>query len=160
MLSELEVLKIAKGIEETGYNFYKQAVEHFKDEDLKRIFEYLALEELEHIKTFDKLYDKVSQRTGEPEYLYDEETSSYLKAIGETSVFNRKDLTTNVMEDIYTAKQALLMGMQAEKDSILFYEAVLANTREEMLIKVLKRLVKEEVKHLHDLKNLINGISE
>lgn len=158
MLNELEILKIAIGIEEAGYKFYKQAVEHFKDEDLKIIFEHLALEELDHINTFERIYKKLSERQEDKEYLYDEEVSTYLKALSETAVFNRVGLTLNMMDDVHGAKQALMIGIQAEKDSILFYEAVVANTKEEMTSKVLKRLIKEEIKHLHELRNLINQI--
>ena len=159
MLNELEVLEIAKGIEEGGYAFYNNAASNAKDESRKKIFEYMAAEELEHIKTFERIHQRVVETLGkDAPYIYEEEVSAYLRAIWDTAVFNVKGITLNNMTEIHDAKEALLIGLQAEKDSILFYETVQAHTREELTKKVLSRLIKEEVKHLHDLKNLLEQV--
>ncbi len=159
LLNELEVLEIAKGIEETGYNFYKKSAESFEGEEIKEIFEYLAMEEQEHIKTFERVKDKVVNILGDnkPE-CFEESISAYLNAISETAVFNVNGITANSIDSIKSPREALLIGLQAEKDSILFYEIVLANTKEDMTKKVLERLIKEEVKHLHDIKGLLDQL--
>ncbi|QZY55129.1 ferritin family protein [Crassaminicella profunda] len=161
--SELEILKIAKGIEEAGYDFYKKASEKFDDEDVKKMFEYLAAEEMEHKNTFQNLYDRVAEKLEkqeEAQSLYDEPTTEYLKAISETAIFNTNGLTSNKVENIHSVKDALIIGLQAEKDSILFYEAIVKNTKFEMTKLVLERLIKEEVKHLHKFKRLIDGLEK
>lgn len=161
--SELEILKIAKGIEEAGYDFYKKAEAKFEDEDVKKMFEYLAAEEMEHKDTFQSLYERVAEKLEKEEeakYLYDELTTDYLKAISETAIFNTNGLTSNKLENIYSVKDALMIGLQAEKDAILFYEAIVRNTKFEMTKLVLERLIKEEVKHLHKFKKLIDGLEK
>lgn len=158
MLNELEVLKIAKGIEETGYHFYKQAAASFNDTSIKEVFEYLAQEELEHLKTFERIYSRVEEIMEPNEsYAYDEEVTAYLRAIIDTAVFNVNGITNNGVAGAYGYREVLLMGLQAEKDSILFYEKILGNTKVDMTRKVLDRLIKEEVKHIHDLKRLLNN---
>lgn len=158
-LNELEVLQIAKKIEETGYKFYKEAAAKFEDEDMKNIFEYLASEEHEHIITFQRIYERVAEKSKEQKFLvYDEEVTAYLKAISETAVFHVRELTNNRINHLLSPRDALLMGLQAEKDSILFYEEILKHTKEEIIEKTLKRLIREEIKHLHKFRNLINDI--
>ncbi|TCO77984.1 ferritin family protein [Marinisporobacter balticus] len=159
--SELEILKIAKGTEEAGYTFYKKAAEKFNDEDIKKMFEYLAAEEMDHVKTFQRIYDQVAEKLAGKdleEYLYDETTSAYLRAISETAVFNTNGLTNHKIDQTHSVKDALLIGLQAEKDAILFYEAVSKNTKLEMTRKVLDRLIKEEMKHLHKFKSLLDEL--
>ncbi|WZL73108.1 ferritin family protein [Clostridiaceae bacterium 35-E11] len=158
-LNELEVLQIAKKIEETGYKFYKEAAAQFEDEEIKNIFEYLALEEQEHIETFQRIYERVLEKTQEQKPLiYEASVAAYLKALSETAVFNVRELTKQRVGYVYTAKEALIMGLQAEKDSILFYEEILKHTEVEILQKTLKRLIREEIKHLHKFRNLINAL--
>lgn len=158
-LNELEVLQIAKKIEETGYKFYKEAAAQFEDEEIKNIFEYLALEEQEHIVTFQRIYERVLEKTKEQKpLLYEESVAAYLKALSETAVFNVRELTKKRVDYVYTAKEALIMGLQAEKDSILFYEEILKHTEVEIIQKTLKRLIREEIKHLHKFRNLINAL--
>lgn len=158
-LNELEVLQIAKRIEETGYQFYKEAAAKFEDEEIKEIFEYLALEEQEHIVTFQRIYDRVLEKSKEEKpVVYEESVAAYLRALSETAIFNVRELTSKRVDDVYTAKEALLMGLQAEKDSILFYEEILKHTEVEIIQKTLKRLIREEIKHLHKFRNLIKDL--
>lgn len=159
LLNELEVLEISIGIEESGYEFYTKAFENFEDEKVKKIFKYLADEEKDHIETFKRIKNKVINILGDnkPEN-FDESISAYLKAISDTAVFNVNGITINNFESIKSPRDALLIGLQAEKDSILFYEVLLGNTKESMTKKVLDRLIKEEVKHLHDIRNFIEEL--
>ncbi|WP_053955069.1 ferritin family protein [Inediibacterium massiliense] len=162
-LNELEILKIAKGIEEAGYDFYKSAQEKFEDEEIKNMFKYLALEELEHMKTFENIHNRVAEKLENNEIkecAYNEATTAFLRAISETAIFNVNGITLNKIENIYTVKEALYIGLQAEKDSILFYEAVLKNTKVDLTRKVLERLIKEEVKHLYKFKTLMDEMDE
>ena len=159
LLNELEVLQIAEKIEEAGYSFYKQVSHNFKDQAVQEIFEYLAEEELAHIETFKRVNQRVLEALGNKEpYSYDESVSAYLRAISNTAVFNVNNLIMSNLTGIQSPREALLIGLQAEKDSILFYEIILANTKEEMTKKVVRRLIKEEVKHLHDIKSLLDGL--
>ncbi|MCT4595438.1 MAG: ferritin family protein [Anaeromicrobium sp.] len=158
-LNELEVLKIAKGIEETGYNFYKSAAEKFKDLEVKEMLEQLADEEMEHMITFQRIYERVKEKSlNEDVNSFDEETTAYLKAISETSVFNVNNVTGGAISLVRTPADVIRMGMQAEKDSILFYETVLKHTKEELTQKTLRRLIKEEIKHLHEFRNLLEEV--
>ncbi|MEW9121390.1 MAG: ferritin family protein [Thermotaleaceae bacterium] len=155
----LELLKIAKGVEEEGYRFYTEAAARFDEEHIKKTFEYLAVEEAEHVLVFERLYQKVAESKKEQEVqLEDEAVTQYLKAISDTAIFNTNGLTNYKVSQVHTVKDALLIGLQAEKDAILFYETMLKNTSDPSLQKVLQRLIKEEVKHLYHFNMLIQEL--
>ena len=157
--NELELLKMAKGVEEEGYRFYMEAAGRFQEENIQQMFQYLALEELEHIRVFEQLYDRVAERREmKQEYLMEEEVFQYLKAISDTAIFNTKGLTYHRVMQVNTVKDALLIGIQAEKDAILFYETFLKNTKADITKKVLERLIKEEIKHLYHFNMLVQGL--
>ena len=160
-LNELEVLKIAKGIEEEGFRFYSEAAGKYDQGDIRAMFQHLAEEEQEHTRLFQEIYDKtVKAGAREEDYLYDEVVASYIHAISETAVFNTKGLTNSRLKSVDNARDALLMGMQAEKDAILFYEAILKHTRLESTKKILNDLIEEEMRHLHKLKLFIERLGE
>lgn len=158
-LNELEILKIAKGIEETGYNFYKDAAEKFKELEVKDMFDHLAEEEMEHMVTFQRIYDRVKEKSeNEDVNIFDEETTAYLTAISETSVFNVNKVNGRAIELVKTPRDVVRLGIQAEKDSILFYETVLKHAKEDLIKKTLTRLIKEEIKHLSTFKTLLEEL--
>ncbi|MBB6218735.1 rubrerythrin [Anaerosolibacter carboniphilus] len=152
-LNELDVLKIAIGAEEEGHRFYIEAAGQYDDPQIKEMFLHLAEEEMDHIKTFQDIYKRVSSEEGRS--VYEEPISAYLRALSETAVFNTNGLTNHRVRNVSSVKEALLIGIQAEKDSILFYETVQNHTKHERTKKVLSRLIKEEIKHLHKLRMLI-----
>jgi rubrerythrin len=157
-LNEVDVLKIAIGAEQEGHRFYTEAAGQYNDPQIKEMFLHLAAEEMDHIKTFQDIYKRV---TKEEEYsFYEESISAYLRAISETAIFNTNGLTNYRVKNVSSVKEALLIGIQAEKDAILFYEAVQSHTKHERTRKVLARLIKEEVKHLHKMKTLIQEQGE
>ena len=57
------------------------------------------------------------------------------------------------MKDI---TKALELGIQAEKDSILFYTEMIINARYVEAKNAFRRLLKEEKKHLIDLQTRLN----
>lgn len=54
-----KVLKMAIKHEERSYQMYKRAAQGITDEDTKKIFEFLAEEEVRHMKMLEDEYDRV-----------------------------------------------------------------------------------------------------
>ncbi len=158
-LNELEVLKIAQKIEEEGLRFYTEAMENAESEEIKKIFGLLAEEEKAHASLFSKLYLGAKESSNsDDEYIFDEATSAYLKAISDTAVFNTNSLTNSKTKDVRNSKDALLLGIQAEKDAILFYTKLNEVVKFENTKKYLKELVEEEKGHLEHLMNLYKSL--
>ena len=150
--NELELLKMAQKIEQEGESFYISAAERAKDDSIKEMFLNLAKEEKYHREYFEKLYEEASKESSiSDEYLLDEHTSAYIASISNAAVFNKEGIMAEMLGQVETAKEAIIMGIQAEKDSILFYSKLYESTRMESAKENLKKLIKEEEKHLSEL---------
>jgi len=142
----VEVIEMAKDIEERGHNFYKNQAEKTQDKELKKLFSKLAEDELDHYKRFEELGNLLKDGSRkELEYVYDPDVSAYLEAIVEFTIFPVDEAVE--IKDIVDAVQ---IAIYAEKDSILFYTEML-EYNEGQTADILKELIKEEKKHLLDL---------
>ncbi|MBI5746761.1 MAG: hypothetical protein HZA13_07150 [Nitrospirae bacterium] len=54
-----KALKMAIKHEEKSYQMYKRAAQGVTDKDTKKIFEFLADEEIKHMKMLEDEYDRV-----------------------------------------------------------------------------------------------------
>ncbi|MEJ6949524.1 ferritin-like domain-containing protein [Natronospora cellulosivora (SeqCode)] len=144
----LEVIEMAKDIEKRGYEFYTNQAKISKNKDLKELFLKLAKDEKDHYQRFIEISNIISEQTKkEAEYVYDPEVSAYLQSIVEFSVFPADE--TVKIEDI---KEALQLAIYAEKDSILFYQEMLAHNDGQTSL-IIEKLIKEEKQHLLELVN-------
>ncbi|MFW5981068.1 MAG: ferritin-like domain-containing protein [bacterium] len=142
----VEVIEMAKDIEKRGQNFYSNQAEKAEDQQLKDLFLKLAADEKDHYHRFEQLSKVISEATKqEAEYVYDPDVSAYLEAIIEFSIFPADE--TVAIEDM---EEAIRLAIYAEKDSILFYQEMLSQNKDQTAT-VLKQLIKEEKKHLLEL---------
>ncbi|MHB9093069.1 MAG: ferritin-like domain-containing protein [Eubacteriales bacterium] len=110
-----DVTRMALSMEERGFSFYNWAAQQFHNEDVTNMFIRLAQEEKEHAMVFKRLMDLPD--TGEE---VSADTGRYLRILAESGVVfpDHQDISH---ETVKTPADALAVGIQAEKDSILFY---------------------------------------
>ncbi|MDA8234883.1 MAG: hypothetical protein M0Z31_08825 [Clostridia bacterium] len=77
-------------------------------------------------------------------------TAEYLKAVLSTTLFPE---SLQSLEGVKTIKDALAVGIQAEKDAILLYHELYQNTENPETKEVLSKLLEEEKMHLVDLRD-------
>lgn len=156
--NDLEALEIAIRIEERGESFYSQATALATTEDTKAMLEDLALQEGQHAATFREIYNELSGRKHEFDdlYLYEPEVVAYLRAMAESSIFPSDDRLREIMENVEDIQGVLKIGIQAEKDSILFYTEMIINAKFVEAKDAFRKLLKEEKKHLIDLQTKLN----
>lgn len=147
-LKTAEIARIAMTIEEKGSNFYSALAGQVEDERAKQVFKKLAEEEKEHRRVFEKIHT-----TYDSEELLDPEASAYLTAVIKGNVFPGASTLKNFVEGIRTVKDALAIGVQAEKDAILLYHELITRTKSEKARKMLYDLLEEEKMHLTELRN-------
>ena len=141
----VEVLEMAKDIEKRGYDFYIGQAKKVKG-NLVELFGKLADDELDHYRRFEELIKMVKKDTQrQAEYVYEPEVSAYLAALVEFSVFPKGQAG-----QVETVEEALTVAINAEKDSILFYQEMLVNNQGEAA-RVIRKLIEEEKQHLLDL---------
>jgi rubrerythrin len=142
-----ELYRIAMQMERTGLAFYTAIAEQSQDLSTRAVYEYLASAEKRHLKTFRKLWNKIGKSA--PPESYKGEYRKYLKALIKDTVF-----PSTAAAKSRAAKSgpsaALKTGIQAEKDSILFYtelRSLVQNPEKEAV----KKILNEEKRHLRRL---------
>lgn len=149
--STKEIVDIAVGVEETGYEFYRAAMKKFKETAVSEVFDFLAREEIVH----KELFQSMASAKGD-EGVFTDEYYSYLKAIGGARIFDRDSIDANtIISTIDTPLRAVQYAFNAEKDSILLYSEMKGLYREgSENIGVLDRIIAEERKHVTTLIDL------
>ncbi len=148
--SILEAVELAVGIEEEGEHFYALAAKKTEDPEMKKLFEILREKEVEHKNTFRKLYSDMADKQGDSDaglYLLDPEVAAYFHGYVESAVFPVKGSAVEIIERCEGPSDILRLGMQAEKDSILYYHELTAHSPYPDAAELLKEIIAEEHRH-------------
>ncbi|MBW7899639.1 hypothetical protein B188_10340 [Candidatus Brocadiaceae bacterium B188] len=156
--NDAEALKIAMIIEEEGLEFYSILMKNAKDAKVKNIFSELALAEEKHLALFQKMYAEITSQTNPMQGCEDYTVDLYLKDLVDTGIFTKKGEARRVAMVIKTDIDALKIGIQAEKDSILYYTEAAKNTRHKGGKKAFEQLIAEEKKHLKILAKQLEAL--
>ena len=151
LFSGSELLEIALGIERNGAAFYQALADKTHNRNAKAIYDYLASEERKHLDTFQGMLNTVGQY--QPPEAYAEEYMLYLKSLVDSLVFSNVTEAQQKVEKISSEIEALDTGIQAEKDSILFYTEMQNFVRQPDQ-KVVLNIIGEEKAHLRQLSQL------
>jgi len=146
-----ELLEIAMGIERNGMAFYQALADKTGKRDIKDIYTYLAGEEKKHLDTFQGMSSSLGQ--AKPPETYGDEYMLYLKSLVDSVVFSNVAEAQQKAGKMSNEIEALDTGIQAEKDSILFYTE-LQNLVRERDRKVVLNISDEEKNHLRQLSEL------
>jgi rubrerythrin len=157
IFSGSELLEVALGIERNGTAFYQALAEKTKNDSARLIYEHLAAEEIKHLKTFQGMLDAVGNY--QPPEGYAEEYELYLKSLVESSVFTDVAHAQQIAARISSEAEALDIGIQAEKDSVLFYTEM-KNMVKPADHQIILNIINQERDHLNQLSQLKRTISE
>jgi rubrerythrin len=157
IFSGSEMLEVALGIEENGAAYYRALAEKSPEPSARAIYEQLANEELKHQKTFRTMLDAVGQYR--PPQDYTEDYGLYLKSLVDSSVFTSVDQARQQAAQVASSAEALDIGIQAEKDSVLFYSEMqnLVKPADRQLI---EKIISEERGHLNQLLQLKKALPQ
>lgn len=153
LFNDLEALEIAIAIEERGEAFYRAAAKRLKEKESKEMLIRLADEEQDHAETFRLLYEQALDKKldFDDDYIFDPEVSAYLRAMISSTVFPSQEEQDEIFKRIDGIVDVLKIGIQAEKDSILYYTQMVISSKFVEAKDAFRRLIKEEKKHLIDL---------
>lgn len=153
--SDLEALKMAIGIERRGERFYILSAEKIeqRDKDAANMLKQLASDEAEHAKVFQELYDSAFEVKDDFDdtYLFESEVVAYFNSMVKNLIFPSDEEQDNILDGIEDVEDVLKLGIQAEKDSILFYTEMIIHSKYVEAKNAFRKLLKEEKKHLRDL---------
>ncbi len=145
-----DAIEISLRIEKEGLLFYESAAKKVHDLRVRNMFSRLADEEREHIQSLQEkarfLQPAIASRARPKEYLQ--------RFIGEElqgKIFPAKDFSS---QNIRSDKQALELGIAAEKRSIEILQGLLKGERKLDVKVIFSHLLVEEKKHLALLEDL------
>lgn len=159
LFNDLEGLRIAMEIETRGKEFYRQAYEQAVKQEHKDLFLLLMNDEVDHYNTFKKIFTVLKERkeANSDDYLFDHESSRYLTVLAESQVFPREEQAQGMIAGLKTISAILETALQAEKDSILFYDELAKSAKFEDARKIFNTLKTEEQAHAVKIMEMINA---
>lgn len=114
-----EVFQIAVRIEENGERFYREMAEKIDDADVRRLFTFLAEEEVAHRRFYEGLIAEAEPF--EPEESYPGEYFDHLRSYAEGIIFSQEKFEEK-MKEIEDPSAALDFAIGVEWDSIHYYQ--------------------------------------
>ncbi len=160
-INDDEALRIASNLEKEGYDFYIEASKQVKSAKAKRMFKQLAEAEQKHLVHFDDLRAKLHARKGQIPWGEDDEmVSAYVRSLIGTGVFTGSGKKSSVAKKNISEEQACKIGIQTERDSILFFDEASRLCRDRRGRKMFKALIDEEKQHLTDLARHLNQLKK
>ena len=146
-----EVFKIAIQIEENGKKFYEESQKILSNPGIKKLFEELAEQEVEHKRRFESLKAQLpAASTVAAVWDPDNELDQYIKTMADAHVFVSSVSLKDQLAQVKDEKSALKMAIEFEKDSVLFF-LTLEDSTDKKDQELIKTLVKEEQGHLKRL---------
>lgn len=144
-----EVFQIAEQIERNGAKFYRRVADEFADAPSRNLLLDLAAMEVDHERTFAEMRENFS-KGGAAAAIFDpyDEVVLYLRAIADGHVFDVKADPSERLTGNETMEQILKMGIEFEKDSVVFYEGIREIVPQNLGKEKVEAIVKEEMKHI------------
>lgn len=150
-----EVFQVAVRIEENGERFYRTLGARLGS-DTKKLFDFLAKEEVVHKETFARMLTKLEKY--EPAASFPEEYFAYLRAYAENRIFTR-DRLDQAMAGITNALAAIDYALGMEVDSIVYYQDIKQMVAPNQHA-IIDKIIEEERKHFLKLTEMKNRLKE
>jgi rubrerythrin len=148
IFSVREVIAQAIQTEKTGNEFYTAMAKKFhENNELKKLFETLAAQEIKHEQVFTALKDKIKDEAPEGW----DEVALYLKAIVDSEFFLGKDKSLSAVRNVNTSAEAIKFALGFERETLLYYYGLRDMIQDK---KVVDEIIKEEKSHIVWLSDL------
>ena len=152
-----EVFIMAEEIERNGAKFYRASAKKFPD--VSDTFIQLAEMEDEHGKTFKAMHAELSgPEVDPPVFDPDGQADMYLEVMADDHVFDIKTDPLELLNNIETAKDVLLMAVTMEKDSIAFYVGLRASVSNKAGKDKIEAIITEEYNHIVTLSKMLKDL--
>ncbi len=149
--SASELINMAIGNEKRGIAFYDVMTRSTDSAAARRVFQYLADMEREHIEIFKEMLAEVSEYPAAETCT--QEYSDYLKALIDTAIFTDDLATGEMANQVDSDRKALELAIGAEKDAILFYYTM-KDILPQRAHATVDKIIAEEKAHLSQLSEL------
>ncbi len=145
--SGAEIFQIAMELEDAGRAFFETLAEKSENPDLAGLCRYLAGQETDHYAKFKKMSEELTQRPASRPLTWDE--LHFAKILIEERVLSSPEAARDAAGS-GDVVGILETAIQLEKDSILFYNELLAEV-DEKDVPAVQEIIDEEKRHLRAL---------
>ncbi len=153
-----EALKKALEMEEKGHCFYSDSSRKIENDITKKTFEFLANNELLHIKSIKDFYETLVKSGGFPKLNIDKVRD---KRAEELSIFSKNiDELKEKIKPSDSDREACEFAIDFENAGYAYYENMLKEAKEESLKRLLEFLLEEEKKHCEAMMTLHSFIAD
>jgi rubrerythrin len=150
--NEIEAAMIAQNMEKHGLEFYQRAAARTKDMATRDVFLRLAEDEKKHLARFEELEEILqADRRAKKGYTDDADLAAYIDRLVETQVFADEGAVARLAEHATSDYEALAVAIRAERDSILFYQEMMAFIESNRARAAFSTILDEEREHLRIL---------
>ena len=146
-----DIFEIAIRIEENGSSFYRYAVQIAKDEEAKKLFNYLADEEDKHKTIFKEMLSKVEKH--KPPENYPGEYGAYLRDYVDSNIVFTREAMDSELSKVKDTLSAINFAIRSELDSILYYHEIKRFISESQHDSI-DKIIDEERKHFETLSEI------
>jgi rubrerythrin len=151
-------MELAVQTEKGGKLFYETVASQSKDEELKKLFSYLANEEDKHIRVFEDIAGTIKVAADEVPANW-EEVVPYLRAVTESRYFLGTDKALALARDAKTPSQAAKLALAFEKETMVFYMEA-ADLVPALNRPAVETLIREERAHVRKLTGYLQTCSK
>ena len=153
-----EILEMAIRIETNGKAFYLHAAEIASDRKMMSFFNKLAAMEEQHIKTFERFREGLSETEREGQvYDPDGQASMYLSVMADTHGGEGDPQIAKTLTGRESLQEILHIALNLEKQSILFYVGLKDLVRPKHGEDKVDAIIDEEKQHIAQLSDVLRN---
>jgi rubrerythrin len=135
-----QAMKTAIEMEKSGHRFFTEASNNVRHEVGRKLFSRLAAEEIDHMRTFEKIFNEVTGGSDWKEAIRAIQPSKRVPYFDEA----RKQLKA---EDLSVELDYLKKALDLERDAMKFFERAIAEAENEDARQIFQRILDEEKGH-------------
>jgi rubrerythrin len=150
MFSLGEIIDLAIQVEKNGEKTYRKAQKQVKNRDLASVLEWLADDEKAHVKWFHDFKKGINEKL--EDIRLEEMGREILNSVLGEQSFSMDDADFSRIKDV---NALLKLSLEFEKDTILFYEMIMAFVDDASVQAGLDRVIREEKAHVKKLEEMI-----
>jgi rubrerythrin len=147
-----QAMRAAIDMEKSGHRFFTEASNKVKHEVGRKLFSRLAADEIEHMRTFEKIFNEVS---GGADW---KEAMKAIRPAEKVPYFDdaRKEFKAEAMSvELDYLKKAL----DLERDAMQFFEKAIQDAESHEAKEIFKRILDEEQGHYDLIQSEIDSIN-
>jgi rubrerythrin len=116
-----EIYEIAEQIERNAAEFYLEAAERCRNEDIKKMLLDMSESENEHLEKFQNMREKLAEEAGFSIFDPFGRSAMYLQAIADARSWEGRISPMQALTGNETAKEIIEIAIESEKEMVVFY---------------------------------------